>query len=269
MARILVPHHSDWYEQLSVIASYYETEYEDKFLGQIEEAFPDFYAIYYKKKVVAIGYDSKKPDLALVKKDFSEWWLVEVELEAHDLKEVVGQVEVFLLAKLNPYSDGKYIHKAITKRYKGVSISETDVRAMISNYAQNVLVVVDEYIEEWEKTLGKLGAHLCVFQVFKSTNGPEAFRLAGIYPTTNYSESHCNCGDKDPRVIQVSDPSSINIHDGEEIDLVYAEKTARYKVYLESGKTMLLAIGKMNHIPTSSLYCIYRDSHKRLLIKAI
>src|SRR3990170_5463553 len=95
MAKILVPSEESWYDELNTIAYYYEADYENLLKQHIGKIFPDFYTFNFKYPISSPGRKDRKPDMALLKKDLTEWWLIELELGGHPITHIREQVEVF------------------------------------------------------------------------------------------------------------------------------------------------------------------------------
>ena len=111
MSRILVASEARWYEEQNIIASYYEAEFERKIRQQVGAVFPDYYTSSFKREIEAYQKESRKPDLAMVHKDFRDWWIVEIELVGHPLSHVIDQVSVFTHGNYNSIRIADYLKK--------------------------------------------------------------------------------------------------------------------------------------------------------------
>lgn len=300
MARILFPIEESWFDELKVISSYYESELENTILSHVETVFPNYIAIPYKKDVHAPGVaKGRTPDLALINKDYSDWWIIEVELGEHDLKHVKAQVDVFVNGTYNPYEVSKYIK---TKDDQG-RLNLKSLQKMIQNYQPNVMVIVDEHVAAWKDDLEKLGAKICVFQVFKNKDGHRAYRLNGHYPFIFAYNSHCKFLKSPPNMLEVLNPEwfirglresyivpkkrfglfskefwtkrSNSAGSGEiqnnflkdrEVEVDFQGKISRWKVISTKDKTILKAIG-MNMVDVNGSYQLHADDNFNLFLK--
>lgn len=185
MARILSQNgseeHRTWYEQIEP-TTIYEKEFEDQILIHARSIYPQFYVVPFKKTLESANPDSGesatvKPDLAFISKDYSEWWVVEVEMGYHDLEQhVIPQVQKLLYAE---YTHGvaEYL---VTKQPE---LAIDDLSELIRVTETRILVILNHYSLEWINELNKIGASVAVFEVFRGPNGKELFRANGMYPS--------------------------------------------------------------------------------------
>src|SRR4051794_24370692 len=96
MARVLVPDGPHWYEELKAVSYYGESELERYVRDHVSDLFPDFYVFPFKKDIThKTKQITKRPDLAMLRRDLKAWGIIEVELSGHDLKHVLEQTECF------------------------------------------------------------------------------------------------------------------------------------------------------------------------------
>ena len=81
MARILV--RDQWYRQLSP-GTLYESEFERVIQQHAEILYPGYFLVPFKVTVQS-DEDSARADFALVSKNYTSWWVVEVEKQNHSL----------------------------------------------------------------------------------------------------------------------------------------------------------------------------------------
>jgi len=266
MARLLVAAESCWYDELSLIASYYESEFEKTLRQHVNNVFPDYLTISYKIPVTARQRESRKPDLAMIRRNYNDWWLVEVELSDHPLQHVIEQVEVFTQGDFNSFTTAKYIIKQ-NKLENNDELDFDKVRELIKSQQPKVLVIVDEPRPEWDEELKKLNAKLCVFQVFKNTTGHEAYRLDGQYPEVVQAESHCSYPKSPPNMLEILNPKILEINENEEMDINYNGRISKWKRIDDRGSIYLKAIGKVNPVPANKTYVLFKDTQGRFVLK--
>lgn len=263
-----MPNTGDWYEELPIISSYYESEYEAKFKQHVGIVFPDFFVLTIRETINSPGRKPRKPDLVLIKKDLSEWWLVEVELEGHQLSHVLEQVRVFVAPDINHLIFGRKLKERFDEEYADLSYTLERFQHMVLNAKLGVMVVVDEFLPKWEKPITKLGAYFCIFQVFKSTKAEEAYRISGNYPRTLKKITHCTAFERDPNAYKIAEPHQLGIKAGDTIHVHFNDRVARFDIVEYSDGTVVMKfIGKSNHIPTQKDYVIYIDLDSRFILK--
>ena len=267
MARLIIPATEDWYEEMAIVSCYYETEYEAKFKQHVREVFPDYFVITIKDTINSIGRKSRKPDLVLIKNDLSEWWLVEVELEAHRLSHVLNQVRVFANPDFNHITFGKKLKDRIDEEIQGHAYTQQDLQDLVLKASLNVLVVVDEYIDKWKKSLQMEGVKLCIFQVFKNTRAGEAYRIDGEYPRTLRKVTFCSSYRRDPHAYELHEAESMGLAAGDIIEVFYNDRAARFDLIQSEGRTIMRFNGKYNHVPTRKDYVLYIENETRLILK--
>jgi len=262
MSRILVASEKSWYDELNMIASYYEAEYERKIRQQVGAVFPDYHTSSFKLEIQTDQKEARKADLAMVHKDFRDWWVVEVELVGHSLSHVLEQVSVFTHGTYNSIRIANYL-KDKNFEENAVRLDYNKLKAMIFNQQPQVLVIVDEQQSEWESELSKHSASVCVFQVYRSTIGNESFRLNGEYPECYYGESHCRYHRVIPNLLEVLSPSLLNVKAGEEVLIFYNNRSTCWKRIDEGRSVFLKLVGQVNPLHTKTSYVLAKDAHDR------
>ncbi|MFC1981398.1 hypothetical protein ACFLVN_04045 [Chloroflexota bacterium] len=157
MSRILVASEARWYEEQNVIASYYEAEFERKIRQQVSAVFPDYYTSSFKIEIQTDQKEPRKPDLAMVHKQFKDWWIAEVELIGHPLSHVIDQVSVFIQGNYNSIRIADYLKQKNIEE-NSVALDYNKLREMIFYQQPKILVIVDEQQSDWESELSKHGA---------------------------------------------------------------------------------------------------------------
>lgn len=211
------------YQEILSKSFYNEEDLERTVMTHLNAVLMDFYTIPFKAKIEdKINNRIKVADLAIIKKDFSEWYIVEVELSGHSLKHVSDQVESFFNCN---YSD--YHAKYISEKYPEEDNLDK-IESMVNNHQPKLLVVVDKEKDEWKSKLDDFECGICVFQIYLNQEGGPAYRLSGEYPLSftqncfarikkgilatveligNKGEEFCN---------------SINLKSGDEVTIIFA-----------------------------------------------
>jgi len=261
MSRILVPLDNDWYDELNSIAYYGETELERWIKTHVQSVFPDFDVFPFKKDVISKrGDEYERPDLAMVRKDYGEWWIVEVELAAHSLGHVMEQTTVFVDGDYNPTETAEYMREQIRRELRKRADFKK-LKGLVRSKSPKVLVIVDEDIQDWKANLAKNNVKLCVFEIYKSLKSHHVFRVFGEYPVTEEGGAHCRPLPQPPNVLEVIGRSSLSdLSKKKEIDVTYEEQLTRWAVIHDKGKRFLRFLGRVNPLSPVGTYSLFFDS---------
>ena len=259
MARVLTVIDSTWYEELSVVSYYSESQFEQKVLSHAEFVFPDYYVIKYKKVMQTSYKKTSIPDLMMIRKNYEDWWIVEVEKAEHDIDHVLDQVEVFNNVELNAIEAAKYIANQST------DIDEDEVKKLIRRKKAKVLVIVDQPKDGWKKELKKHDTKLCVFQVFKNTSGIELYRINGEYPYVFTGNAHCRMVTNLVNTMEVINPDILNIFkQDDELELNFKGQLTKWRIFIARHKMYLKSISStVNKLPVGKDYVIRKDTFNR------
>jgi hypothetical protein len=267
MSRLLIPHENNWYEELSSVAYYGETEFENCIKHYIDKIFPDFYSFQFKKDVKYNG-SIKRPDLAMLKKDYSDWWIIEAELKQHPLNHVKPQVETFINGEYNYIITADYIRKQIKNLYK-LNLDIEKIRNLILEKTPKVMVIVDDENDEWENELKSIGANLCTLQTFKAFNGNQAYRLVGNYPIIETSRSHCRYHKTFRNTLEIINPEIFTGYKYKTLDIYWNDQLTAWEIIEKKQKNKITFTGTSNPIPPNSEYVLIKDSQSKFYIKKV
>jgi hypothetical protein len=261
MSRVLVPEEGRWYHELNAVGYFGESELERAIRQHVGSLFPDFYVFPFKIDVTSkAADDTRRPDLAMVRRDYESWYVVEVELSTKALDHVLGQTLVFADGNYNAQAVAKYIERQIRTHYSEI-VSFDDLVALIDDKVPQVLVIVDEWVEEWREKLEDSGIGLCVFQIHKSTHGHYVYRTVGKYPVVSSGEAHCRRDRQIANLFEVIDPFAFsNLGDEGQIDILFDGRLSRWKVIEDDGKTYLRFLGKANPLSPNDTYVLSVDT---------
>jgi len=265
MAKILVPSNECWYDELNTIAYYYEAVYERLIKQHISNIFPDFYAFNFKYAIGSPGRKDRKPDMALLKKDLSEWWLVEVELGSHPISHVRKQVDVFTNPEYNSYLIRNYIIKNVQLEL-GFRLNKAKIFDLVSNDNPKVLVLVDDEKTSWVNEISELGALVCIFEVYKNTDGEHAYRIDGKYPIIIVEESHCRYHPSLRNLLEIINPKVLDLRRNQ-FEIFYKGKLTNWSLHKSAKKIYLQFVGDFIDLPSDINYVLYKDNKNNLIIK--
>ena len=122
-----------------------ETELEAYSVRALSCLFPKYTCFLFGGGFAHVGV-THKPDLAMVARDFSHWFVIEVELLSHSLRDhVMPQVCAFR------YGDPQPDCVSILSRELGIDRSRAET--LLVTVPKNVAVVVNRWDDDWFKYL--------------------------------------------------------------------------------------------------------------------
>ncbi len=264
MARLYVKCDESWYDELNVISSYKESSVEKAILFHSKVVFPDYITIEFKQLITSHGLTSHCPDLALIKNDYSEWWLIEVELLKSDMEHMVSQVRTFTNAQINAFAIRDYM----LKKGKEVDIVLNKDRLMeMLEDPPKVLVIADSPItDDYKQRIKSCGAQLCIFELYRNTNDSNAYRLVGDYPIAYEDESHCRWAET-PESLVVVNPIVLGNIDGQSnIEVDHKGKLYTWMIKRKIRYTYIQCYG-INPLTPDVNYVLLRTSEGKFYFK--
>jgi hypothetical protein len=264
MSRILIAGDGRWYDELKVVGYYTEPEVERWILQHGKELFPHHFTFPFKREVLDQSVSgSRRPDLALITRDFAAWTIVEIELEGHSLKHVLDQTQVFTEGNYNEPKVAEYLRKQL-ERYCNKRVSLRRLKKLLSETTPSTLVIADALDDQWQVELKKQGVDLGGFEIYKSTRGHYVYRTSGRYPLTIAQETHCRPDRWAPNRIEVmGDFTFTKLRRGRRVEVVYEGILTHWGFVEDRGKKYLQFMGSSNPLSPNETYTLLRDkSHK-------
>jgi hypothetical protein len=259
MARILFK--DSLFEELAP-GSMLETDFERIVVDRGGLIFPDFFIVQFKS-LVSSEEDSARADLALVERNYREWWVVEVELGNHSFEShILPQVRTLARA-----SYGEDEGRALCG-----GCSELDLQSvldMMKGRQPRVLVIVDTERKEWIHPLRRFEAELLVLQLFRSDRNEHAFRIEGHLPTIPTSVvSECSFDYLVPRFLVVHSPALLGISSGQLLNIKYRQYMTEWH-RIDSQDKVWLAPTRQNPLPRGDSYRIVRGEDGSLEFQVV
>lgn len=240
MARILIPGPNGedvWFEQVAP-ETFSEAEIESLIVLHASIIYPEFYVIPFKLTVEAPS-GNKKPDLIFIARDYSDWWICEVELGHHSFN---GHVE----EQIQVLTDAQYAAKEaeyICNKANFLDFQKT--LNLFKTIPAKALVIVNEPKKEWIKPLAKYGAIMGVFELFRSEKNDEIFRVNGEYPSRYIKHiSRCSLHPIIPRFLGVSAPEELNLPKRGRVTLRYNNCITEWERIDADGRVWLSPTGQ-------------------------
>lgn len=242
---------SDWFDEIDPL-SFYEKHFEETFLSKIHEVYPDFIGIPFSLKVTANNSENSKPDLAMIRKDYKEWYVIETEMGRHSwVGHVEKQVRVFSTGYYPPKKVAEYI------KLKNSTLDLVKLENMIESMQPKVMVIVNEPKPLWEKEIKKYNSYLSVFQIYKGLNGFELYRISGDTPFIYRDKSHCAFLKGLSNTMEIYTPSFIQEENDTEVDIFFRGKKTKWKIFKDGGKTYIVISGRTHFLQLEKKYIIY------------
>lgn len=259
MSRILMG--SEWYEQLAP-TMLLESEYERIILQKAPLLFPAYHMVNFKV-LVCDEEGSARADLALIEKQYRDWWVVEVESGQHSLEShVLPQVKTLASAS---YS-GEEVAKALLR--ESTVLDRAAIYTMLRGRSPRVLIIVNEQKAEWALALRRYNALLTVVEIFRSSRNEHVFRVSGEQPIPVMdviSELHV-----DPILrswLVVESPAALGNNIRGNVLLRYEGKLVECKSIVSGDMVWFLPIGNSPFSPKIK-YEILRSSDEVLTVRA-
>ncbi len=241
----------DWFDEIDPL-SFYEKHFEETFLSKIHEVYPDFIGIPFSLKISTIDKENSKPDLAMIRKDYKEWYIIEAEMGRHPWEgHVEKQVRVFSNGIYNKKKISQYIYS------KNNDFDIIELEKMVENFAPKVMVIVNEHKTDWEIKIKKYKAYLSVFQIYKGLNGFELFRISGDTPFVYRDKSHCSFVKGLSNTMEVYTPTFITETDNTKIIITFRGKKTQWIVKIDSGKLFIVFSGRTHFLQLEKKYILY------------
>lgn len=148
-----------------------ETEFEAITLRAFGCLFPKYQCVIFGGR---FQYEDeiRKPDIAMIARDRSHWFVVEVELVCHSLEgHVLPQVRAFRYGEPQPDCPG------ILSRELGIDLGEA--HTIVHRVPRSVVVVANRYRSDWEQCIRAHQGQMMVVSRFANSGEREAFEVTG------------------------------------------------------------------------------------------
>lgn len=149
-----------------------ETEFEHAVVGVLARAYPRYVCFLFGGTFVHAECGAKRPDLALVARDLSHWFVVEVEISSHSLEHhVLPQVRAFVYG--DPQAD------CVSSVAKGLQLDRQRAETLVKLIPRFVAVITNQRDEQWSAAIRALNAQMLVVSRFSSDCGLRAVAIEG------------------------------------------------------------------------------------------
>lgn len=264
MSRVLIPGDGAWYHELKAVAYYGESDLERVIRDHVRSLFPDFYVFPYKRDVARRdASETKRPDLAMVRRDFSAWGVIEIELSEKNLTHVLEQTSCFKAGEYNTPETAKYIRGQLRAHCKKMA-SLGRLQDLITHKLPTVLVIADAHVDAWERPLKQAGVDLCIFQIFKNTRGHYIYRALGDYPIIPAREAHCRRHPTLSNTLEIIGHFEFKrLGKSRQVDVVFDARLTRWTFIEDGGKSYLQFLGRINPLSPNATYSLFADRRNK------
>lgn len=167
------------------------------------------------KKTVHSPEGSARADLAMISRDYRQWFVIEVELSGHSLyHHVIPQVRIL--------RDATYGQDCVQYLSQKCSALDADRLAeMMRGDPPEVIVIVNKPNQEWKKELRRNGVHMLVFEIYRSQLNESIFSIDGELPRlANNFVSELSFGLL-PRWLSLGSPAALSVKAGEQFPVLF------------------------------------------------
>lgn len=254
-------HRNEWFFELSPTALA-ESEFESLLVQNAEIIRPGHRIVPFKKTAYASDR-SARADLAIIADDYRHWTVVEVEMIRHDLhSHVIPQIRT--LSEASYTAEHAQYLAARAANFNAQKLTE-----MMRGEAPEVLVLVNKPDDEWAREIRRYGAHMMVFEIFRSTtSNRHIFAIDGELP--NHADdvlSELSFGLL-PRLLAVSSPAALNFLPGEQQAVFIDNQVTYWERFDTATSCYLTPVGNMP-IKPGSTYALVRTDAGQLAIRQI
>lgn len=216
---------SEWHYELSLF-NLREAEFEFLLLENPSLFSDDCFLIPFKKTVYAPDGNSARADLAIIREDFSEWFVVEVEMNRHSFDgHVLPQVRTLRDAYYGPELIA-YIEEKVRELGRDCS----QVENIIKGNSPTVIVIADRDCLDWRKRLETANVLFIAFELFKSEKNKYIFRVDGSLPSRpievlSYARFHGML----PRTLTIVSPAVLPADQDRPLRILFEGQTAEWR----------------------------------------
>jgi hypothetical protein len=250
VARLLV--NGEWYEEVSP-GSMYETDFETLLVNHAPLLYPDFQLVPFKKRVHS-EYGTAMADLALIDKLCREWWVVEVELAVHSLREHVEPQVATLATASYGTEEADYLLS------NNPSLDAPSVRDMMMGIPPRTLVIVNQARPEWVAPLRVWDATVGVVEVFRSERNREILRVNGAHPEgMGDVVSLCRVDESLRNALVVASPAGLKVPVGASVTIAFRDGVSEWRRVQVADRVWLMPVGRYPLPPTARFFRLTRS----------
>lgn len=241
----------DWFEKFEP-GTYIEDTLEKTVIARSNDVFPEYFTLPLRKTIEYNG-EFKQPDLCLIKRDYSRWYVIEIELAKKPFEgHTESQINVFSNGRYNADEISSYLYK------KDSSLNVPLLKKLIRKELPGVLILVDEYPDWAKKATQYQRTGILVFGMYDHPDGIEAYRVDGEYPIVEIARSRCKFPKFPANTLIISSPVILDVLDGEEIIVLDEGRKTKWE-RIDDGKTTYLIPKGQNPLNVNKKYFLIKS----------
>jgi hypothetical protein len=257
MSKVIDPN-TNWFQEIAPRSFYLEDDLERTVMLNLQRIFPKFIPFMFKVDLLN-GKTSltNRADLGMIKNDYSEWYVIEVELGKHSLKDVLEQVDTFKECTYGA-SHVKYIFD------NNPGTFDLSKLTTLIKTPPLLMVIVNEQKDDWKKPLKTYGCKMCIFQIFNDYYGERLFRLDGEHPYIYVDFCDCTYEKRVPFAIKVLKREFLdeyNVANGSSVRIDYEGKSHLWEREDDGSEVFLIC--KTPKSPLDELSKRYRLNYNK------
>ena len=259
MARLL--YNDEWFEEVSSRA-HYEAEFEKVLEQEASRLFQSYYFVPFKRAVSSeYDPDTRKPDYALIHKEYRHWWVVEVELAHHSLNgHVLPQVRTLARAQYG-IAEVEYLCE------QNPVLDKQRFEDMCKGSPPRVLVIADAPVPKWFEALREYRVAIAICQVFRSRMNKYVLRINGEFPEVDDEVlTTCTCEVSFHRFLRIDAPAALELDRQEPVALYHHGEETLWR-RTDTADTVFLVAQCDHDLVQGTTYEISRHADGRLIIR--
>jgi hypothetical protein len=254
-------HRGEWFFELSP-TSLAEFEFESLLIQNADIIRPGTTIVPFKKTVFA-AEQSAKADLAIIANDYRQWIVVEVEMLRHDLhRHVIPQIAT-LRAGLYDNDHASYLAS------KNTNLDSEKLTEMLRGEAPEILVLVNKYDEEWSREIRRYGAHMMVFEIFRSEqSNRHIFAIDGQLPHVAHDILTELSFSLVPRCLTVKSPAALDFRSGERVQVFVENQITFWERFDTADQVFITPVGNLP-VKSGQKYALVRTESGHYAIRPL
>lgn len=204
---------------------------------EIPKILPDFAILDFCPYIIGDEGSRRKPDLALVDRNYGMWAVVEVELEKHSLKHhVIPQIRAFATGRYDK-SHAEMLHE------KDPSLDLEALDDLITYSLPEILVIVNSRSvlnDGWSVLESDYSAHLTFLESFRAMDGDVIFSISGHLPTPPPSQTIKLTKCKMLNALVCAQPNNIPAGIGDYMCIYWNERPFMWKILRTADSVVLI-----------------------------
>lgn len=209
--------------------SFYEDEIERYILIHSPYLYPDHHVLPFKLLVSSPDGqpDSARADLVFIAKNYSEWWIVEIEMLDHSLEgHIIPQMQTLYFAEYGE-REAKYIHN------KEPSLELDRLTSLIKECPPGLLVIANgQPPGDWIGELKRFNVQVSSFEIFRCIDQQdEIFVINGSYVPKSIQcvVTDCIFEQSFGGLLRLHDPEALSIKTRETVMLHHHDSISEWR----------------------------------------